>query len=188
MSFAPPSPGDLSVVVPSVRTDVAAWLAGAAPEAHLVPAVVPGAPGLALRDQLQPAAARLHTLPRDLRPLSELAARLAVPWARLGAAERYLAGVARAVLAGAPLVALEQPAGALALRRLSRLVTDLRAAGRGVLVLERRLQIVAALEAPVWLLDLANPMGPYPSAGIVDDDAAQTLCFGGTLEVAQQTP
>ncbi len=138
-----------------------------------------------LGHQLAPAVQRLKGGERpawlDLAP--ELSTRLEQAWRSLAPAERYLAGVARALLDGSEIVLLDRPGGALPAARLRALTEALAARGIAAVCADRRLRLLATLADDVWLADRGTVEGPIRAADLVDDARAWTLCFGGTLEL-----
>jgi len=193
MSFehlAPPPPGVVTAVIPgpgdaeaAALSPVLADAAAAGRPSAVVPAEPAGAGRLPVATNLRASGPLPRGSAREawLRPVGELAARLDRPWRDLCHAERYLAEVARARLAAVDLIVLELPASRLAGRRVVELVRDLASDGVGVLWLERRLNLVAAVEADAWLLDGGTLIGPLQSGGLPLDLRARRLAFGGRL-------
>ncbi len=195
MSLVLPAAGLVVAAVPSVATApealVGRWQARA-PERRLVlvPARPRGVGDLPLGDQLAAERVRLRSVERGdaLALAPELRTLLLRPWRELGRVERYLAGVVRARLGGADVVVLDQPGSALPALRLRTLISALGADGVGVVWLERRLRLPAALGLATWLIDREIERGPVESHTLLDDEAAWTLCFGGGLDPAPPEP
>ncbi|TVQ34006.1 MAG: hypothetical protein EA356_11325 [Geminicoccaceae bacterium] len=188
MSPAWPEPASLLTLITSVRTrrsEIEAAL-GPAPAAGVITWVASqptGADDVLLGHQLGPRIERIQGTTRAawLEVVPELTTRLQHPWQQLGASERYLAGVARCLIAGGTPCVLELPGTALDGARLKALVADLTARGVGVVVVERRLRLLQALATPSWLLDRTMVAGPVPPESLLDHADAWSLCFGGTL-------
>jgi hypothetical protein len=189
MSLPPPPAGGVRLLVVSVATTCAEALAHLAPDTRrrvVVPVEPEGALGVAVGQQLGPSvqAVRGTRRPAWLDVLPELTARLPQAWRTLPLAERYLAGVARALLAEAEILVLEKPGGHLEGGRVRALVRELCARGTAVICIERRLRLVAALGDEAWLIDRRQRLGPVACAGLLDDERAWALAFGGTLPPA----
>lgn len=188
-----PPPGGVTAVVPGPRATaarLAAALVGAlgvdGPRCALVPADPMGAHGLTVATLLAATAALPAGSAREawLRPVGELASRLARSYAELGHGERYLVGVAAARLRPHDVLLLERPAGRLAGGRTVELVAALAGEGTAVLWLERRLHLVAEIADTAWLVDGEARLGPLAPAELPADARARRLAFGGRLEAA----
>jgi hypothetical protein len=193
MSPVLPPAGAVLAVVPSVATSAEALLAGwqaadALRRLVRVPARPEGTGDVVLAGQLGGSSRDRRGDAEWIRLTPELRTLLQRPWRELGAAERYLAGVARALVGRHDVIVLEQPGASLGFARLRTLVADLAAGGWAVVWLERRLRLLAAAPGEVWLVDRERWLGPLDGGGLVDHPLAWTLCFGGTLEAAGPPP